>query len=227
VVSLHGNREHRPVEVEQTLRLVDEVVLLGQERHPPRVPAAPDPSVHPDVKVLDARLADNTSGSEIALHRGRQVREVRVADRFGRSEAREPAIDVAVVRCVQTDRPLGQKAEDDTHQRDQIAKRAEFRVAPGSHDQEHRGDNRAPTNRPPASRPDEQCRSGAEKEQRVDKPSHSEPWSDRLRQLRRFGQPEGLRKAKHVNEAMHDEDDRKKNCHTLGHRINLAARCPS
>ena len=104
--------------------------MLGRERHPSGIAAAPDASVHPDVKVADARLPDNTRASEIALHRGWQVREVRVADRLHQRDARKRAIDVAVVRGSQADWPLRQKAEGDAKQRNEVAECAELRVAP-------------------------------------------------------------------------------------------------
>jgi hypothetical protein len=53
----------------------------------------------------------------------------------------------------------------------------------------------------------------AVRKQSGEKPYGSEPWRDRLRQLRQVGQPERFRKAEHMNEAVHDQHDRKDDGH--------------
>ena len=125
--------------------------MLGREDNPSGVAAAPDTPVHPSMKIVDARLSDDAGPAEISLHLDWQMREVRVRDRFRRGEALERAIDVAVVRRPQARRALSQKAEADANQHDKVRDCAKLRVGPEKDDDEHRDDNRARPNRPPAS----------------------------------------------------------------------------
>ena len=80
------------------------------------------------MKVANAGVPDDVGTSEIALHGGWQVCQVRGADRPSGRGACKQAIDVMFVRRAQADRPLRQEAKDDARQRDEREMADRFNV---------------------------------------------------------------------------------------------------
>jgi hypothetical protein len=65
------------------------------------------------------------------------MRDIIVGDRLRFSDARECCLHVAVVCRPQAGRSSSKEARDDAKEHDKVDERAEFRVGPDGHDDQH------------------------------------------------------------------------------------------
>ena len=107
VVALERHAGHRAVEVEQTRRRDEHVVLLRDDRHPRRTRPAADAAVHPGGDGVHVRLADDAGDLEVAPHRRRQERQLQLPHAVGLDVVNRPdeARDVPIVVGAQAERP--------------------------------------------------------------------------------------------------------------------------
>jgi hypothetical protein len=102
---------------------------------------------------------------------------------------------------------------------DKVDERAEFRVGPDSHDDQHRDDDCACTYHPPPARPQEERASSNKEKQPGDQPEDTERRRDWLCQLGELGETEGLGKAEQMYQAVQDENDREDERHQYSLRF--------